>query len=73
MGTGDQRPGGQLTRREQEILEHLALGLSNREIASHLDISLSTVRCHLHSAYLKLGVRNRAEAVARSLGAQRRE
>lgn len=39
-----------------------ALGLTNREIASRLGVTVHGVKFHLHSVYLKLGVSNRTEA-----------
>ena len=55
------RPGG-LTRREAEVLLHVAQGLSNREIASALWISEKTVRNHVEHIYAKIGVSNRIGA-----------
>jgi len=52
-----------LSRREQEILEHLARGLRNRSIAQTLFISESTVKKHLYRIYEKLGVKDRLAAV----------
>jgi DNA-binding CsgD family transcriptional regulator len=54
----------QITRRESEILQQIAAGYSNIEIATHLGISPHTVRFHLVSIYSKLGARRRADAVA---------
>jgi DNA-binding NarL/FixJ family response regulator len=58
-----------LTTRERDVLEWLALGLSNRAIAQRLGISEHTVKFHVASIYGKLGVSSRAEAVR---GAARR-
>jgi LuxR family maltose regulon positive regulatory protein len=55
-----------LTDREQEILDLLAAGLTNREIADTLAISPETVKKHTGSIYGKLGVSNRTEAAARA-------
>ncbi len=55
-----------LTAREVEILRLIAAGMRNQEIASHLFISLSTVKRHVANAYGKLGVSHRTEAVARA-------
>ena len=52
-----------LTGRERDVLEWLALGLSNRAIAERLGISEHTVKFHVTSIYGKLGVSSRAEAV----------
>lgn len=50
-----------LTRREREIASLAARGLSNRDIAEHLTISVRTVDNHLHVIYSKLGVSGRGE------------
>ena len=54
----------QLTERELEVLELVAQGLTNRQVAARLFISTGTVRTHLEHVYEKLGVRTRAGAVA---------
>jgi DNA-binding NarL/FixJ family response regulator len=51
-----------LSERQREVLEHVALGHSNGEIARHLFISPNTVKFHLREIYSRLGVRNRVEA-----------
>ena len=53
-----------LTPRERELLASLAGGLTNQQMATQLDISLNTVKFHLKNLYDKLGVGNRAQAVA---------
>ena len=60
-----QAPGG-LSARETEILKLIAEGLSNKEIARSLDIGPETVKSHLKSAFTKLGVERRAQAVSRA-------
>lgn len=55
-----------LSEREIEILQLIAEGLTNPEIASRLFLSLHTVKTHTRNIYGKLGVHNRTEAVARA-------
>jgi len=54
-----------LTRREQEVLAELKRGRTNREIASRLGVSVTTVNKHVQHVLNKLHVRNRGQAVAR--------
>jgi DNA-binding CsgD family transcriptional regulator len=51
-----------VTQREREVLEHLARGRSNKEIAQKLGISPSTAGTHVENLYRKLGVSTRAAA-----------
>ena len=53
-----------LTDRENQVLNLIADGLTNREISCHLSISESTVENHIHHIYAKLGISNRAQAVS---------
>lgn len=57
-----------LSERENEVLELLSKGHLYKEIANQLDISLNTVKQHIHHIYEKLQVQNRTEAVLRYLG-----
>lgn len=57
-------PFGNLTARERELLEALARGWTNQQIASRYGISENTVKFHLKNLYDKLDVTNRAMAVA---------
>ncbi len=59
-----------LSERELEVLQLIAKGLTNPEIASRLFLSPHTVKVHAHNIYGKLGVHNRTQAVtrARTLG-----
>ncbi len=52
-----------LTRREREVLELVAEGLTNAQVAARLWISCKTVGHHLESTYAKLGVHTRTAAV----------
>jgi DNA-binding NarL/FixJ family response regulator len=56
-----------LTFREREVLRHVALGLSNRDIAVALSISEETVKTHVGHLLGKLGVENRAQAIVQAL------
>jgi LuxR family maltose regulon positive regulatory protein len=55
-----------LSPRESEVLELIAEGLTNQEIAAQLYIGLSTVKKHVNHIYGKLDVRNRTSAIARA-------
>jgi DNA-binding NarL/FixJ family response regulator len=59
------QPEAELTPREREVLEQLAHGSANKEIAAVLQVSPETVRYHLKQIYEKLHVRSRTEAVAK--------
>jgi ATP/maltotriose-dependent transcriptional regulator MalT len=61
----NRRPDELLTPREMDVLELLAQGYRNREIAKALYISESTTKVHIRHLFEKLGVRTRAEAIAR--------
>jgi DNA-binding NarL/FixJ family response regulator len=60
-----QRPASadEITEREREVLTLVGLGLSNTEIASHLQVSLSTAKTHVGRLLMKLGARDRAQLV----------
>jgi DNA-binding NarL/FixJ family response regulator len=62
LGPAVERPP--LTPREKQILALVVMGYTNREIADQLVVAESTVKSHLFSAFRRLGVRSRSEAVA---------
>jgi DNA-binding NarL/FixJ family response regulator len=57
-------PSNELTDREEDVLQLLANGASNAQIAQKLGLSESTVKFHLRNLFAKLGVTNRTEAAA---------
>lgn len=57
------RPEPLLSQRERDVLELVATGATNAEVADTLHLSMHTVKQHASAAYKKLNVRNRAEAV----------
>jgi pimeloyl-ACP methyl ester carboxylesterase/DNA-binding CsgD family transcriptional regulator len=59
-------PSEPFTAREREIIERLAGGLSDQQIADALFLSLNTVKWHNRHIYSKLGVRNRLQAIAQA-------
>lgn len=58
---------GGLTSREVEVLRHVALGLSNKEIAAALGVSEETIKTHVTHLLAKLAVDNRAQATVQAL------
>ena len=56
-----------LTPREREVLRHVALGRSNKDIATALDVGDETVKTHVRHVLSKLGAENRAQAAVRAL------
>jgi len=56
-----------LTEREQEVLRALAKGMSNQEIATHLNITVATVKTHINKVYGKLDVKRRGQAIAKGV------
>jgi DNA-binding NarL/FixJ family response regulator len=62
----EEPPANRLSEREREVVELMASGATNREIAESLHLSPWTVKEYTGAVYRKLGVRNRAEAVQRA-------
>lgn len=58
----------QLTPREAEVLERIAAGRSNAEIAAELYLGVATVKSHVNAIFAKLPARDRAQAIAIALG-----
>ena len=59
-----------LTAREAEVLELIAIGLSNSEIAARLFVATSTVKSYTNSIFRRLGVASRTEAIAEARARQ---
>lgn len=55
--------GPRLTRRQQELLPMVARGLTNKEIASHLNLSEQTIKNHIHRMLRRMGANDRLEAI----------
>ncbi len=60
--SGTSRAASQRTPRQREVLDQLAKGLSNKEIAAQLGMSSGTTRTHVAAVLRALGVRNRLQA-----------
>lgn len=60
----DGKDGARLTRREREVIELIADGMSNKEIADRLHVATHTVKSHVHGVLGKLALRTRLEVAA---------
>lgn len=60
----------ELTSREMEVVEAVCQGLTNHDIARHLNISVATVKTHLIHVFKKVGVDTRGELISRMLAVQ---
>ena len=60
-------PDSELSPREQEVLQLLVNGKSNKEIASELGITNATVKCHVSTILMRLNVSDRTQAVVAAL------
>jgi DNA-binding CsgD family transcriptional regulator len=58
----------QISRRQQDVLVRIMAGMSNKEIARDLDLSVSTVKIHIAGLYRRLGVNSRTGAAAAGIG-----
>ncbi len=67
--TNHSQPSAQLTRREIEVLRLAAKGLSNKDIAEQLFLSLRTVKAHLTNIFDKMGCGSRTDAIIKGLKA----
>ncbi len=65
--TDTQQPSEQLSERECEILELVATGATNRQVAQALGISVNTVKAHLRRVFAKLGAESRTEATTMAM------
>ena len=61
--SGVRRMASRLTRRQQELLPMVARGLTNKEIASQLNLSEQTIKNHIHRLLRRMGANDRSEAV----------
>jgi DNA-binding NarL/FixJ family response regulator len=66
-GAGEGQASGQLTPRETEILRLAAKGMSNKDIADTLFLSLRTVKAHLTNIFNKMGCGSRTDAIIKGL------
>ena len=67
MGEDNMPSQATLTKTEIKVIDLLGKGLSNKELAKSLDCSVKTVKNHLNSAFHKLGVSSRTEAVVKAI------
>ena len=59
-----------LTTRQQQIVELLKQGMSNKEIARELGIAAGTVKVHLHEMFARLGTTSRGKLVSKLIGSK---
>jgi DNA-binding NarL/FixJ family response regulator len=52
-----------LTRRQQELIPLISQGLTNKEIASHLNLSEQTIKNHIHGIMRRIGVNDRLQVI----------
>jgi DNA-binding NarL/FixJ family response regulator len=68
--SGELRSDMSLTQRELQVLRHIGLGLSNKEIASSLDISVETAKEHVQNILRKIKASDRTQAAVWAIGKQ---
>lgn len=66
-GTAEHKIGELLSERESELLKLLSTGMSNKEIANRLCLSLRTVKAHMSNIFTKMNVASRSEALVQAL------
>jgi DNA-binding NarL/FixJ family response regulator len=67
MSQEEELPSGRLSQRELEVLQLLTQGLTNREIAQRLYLSVSTVKIHVEHILAKLRASDRTQAAVRAI------
>lgn len=67
-----ERTSGALSEREKQVVDLVADGFTNLNVATRLNISVETAKCHLYRSFQKLGVMNRVE-LANLISNQRHE
>ncbi len=72
LGVAETDPGDALSPREREVLDQVAQGLTNKEVAEQLYISENTVKYHMKNILDKLHLRNRAQVIAWAARQERR-
>jgi DNA-binding NarL/FixJ family response regulator len=70
MQSTSKSPAGDLTNREMQVLRHVAMGLSNREVGKSLGISVETVKEHVQNILRKLSVNDRTQAAVWAVKSQ---
>lgn len=66
LGAGAGASDAELTAREHQVLDLIAAGRANKEIAAELGLNLGTVKFHISNLFAKLGAKSRAELISRA-------
>ena len=56
-----------MTNREIQVLKYLAEGLNNQQISELMNVSVHTIKAHIHNIFEKLAVQGRTEAVVKAI------